>query len=76
MAGPADTLTDEVLPMKSIVTMLAILASGMLAACGQKGPLYLPDNPSRISINAPAPAENDEGRDAEERDDEDDDNER
>lgn len=76
MAGPADTLTDEVLPMKSIVTMLAILASGMLAACGQKGPLYLPDNPSRISVNAPAPAENDEARDAEERDEEDDDNER
>ena len=75
MAGPADTLTDEVLPMKSIVTMLAILASGMLAACGQKGPLYLPDNPSRISVNTPAPAENDDGRDAEERDDEDDDNE-
>ena len=76
MAGPADTLTDEVLPMKSIVTMLAILASGMLAACGQKGPLYLPDNPSRSSITAPAPAENDEARDAEERDEEDDDNER
>ena len=75
MAGLADTLIHEVLPMKRIVTMLAIFASGMLAACGQKGPLYLPDNPSRISVNAPAPAEDDEQRDAEERDDEDDDNE-
>lgn len=76
MAEPADTLIHEALPMKRIVTMLAIFASGMLAACGQKGPLYLPDNPSRISVNAPAPAEDDEQRDAEEQDDEDDDDER
>lgn len=58
--------------MKRIVAMLFILASGMLAACGQKGPLYLPDNPSRISVDAPAPAENDETRDDEDKDDDDD----
>ncbi len=55
--------------MKRIVAMLFILASGMLAACGQKGPLYLPDNPSHIRVDAPAASENDRERDEEDDDD-------
>ena len=32
-------------------TAIIFLASG----CGQSGPLYIPDNPSTISVPAPAP---------------------
>ena len=46
--------------MKPTLTMLTILAAGLLGACGQKGPLYLPDNPSQITVNEPASAERDE----------------
>jgi predicted small lipoprotein YifL len=37
----------------------ALLLTGMtllLAACGQKGPLYLPDKHAAVVTNAPAPA--------------------
>ena len=32
----------------------AMVSTGMLAACGQKGPLYLPDPPSEV-VTRPAP---------------------
>ncbi|MDH3491882.1 MAG: lipoprotein [Gammaproteobacteria bacterium] len=31
-----------------------------LSGCGQSGPLYLPDDPSRIEVAPPAPAETEE----------------
>lgn len=55
--------------MKRIVAILFILAGGTLAACGQKGPLYLPDNPSQIRVDAPAASENDRERNEEDDDD-------
>jgi predicted small lipoprotein YifL len=33
--------------------MLAILAVLLLAGCGKKGPLYLPDNPPKPDHNQP-----------------------
>ena len=56
--------------MKRIVAMLVIFASGIMVACGQKGPLYLPDNPSQIRVDAPAASENEQERDEEDDDDE------
>ena len=35
---------------------LALLAALVLVGCGQSGPLYIPDDPSRIE-NPPPPAE-------------------
>jgi len=36
--------------------LLALLATVILSACGQSGPLYIPGEPSRIE-NPPPPAE-------------------
>ena len=40
--------------MKRLIIALAALTVVFLAAgCGQSGPLYVPDNPSKISIPPP-----------------------
>ena len=38
-------------PVRCIAVLLAALS---LAACGQKGPLYLPGNPSEMKTEVPA----------------------
>jgi predicted small lipoprotein YifL len=41
--------------MKHLIIAFAALTVVFLAAgCGQSGPLYIPDNPSEISIPPPA----------------------
>ena len=60
-------ILSKVNPMKSITRVLAALAvvcCGALGACGQKGPLYLPGNPSEIQPQAPQqdqPEEDEDG---------------
>jgi predicted small lipoprotein YifL len=49
-----------------------LMAAFLLSACGQKGPLYLPGNPSEISTEVPVqelPATNDQedGEDADDK---------
>jgi predicted small lipoprotein YifL len=47
--------------MKRLIVMLAgFLFVPPISGCGQSGPLYLPDDPSRIEVAPPAPAETDE----------------
>ena len=38
----------------SRMMFLLLSATWLLAACGQKGPLYLPGNPSEIKTEVPA----------------------
>jgi len=43
--------------MSRIVSSVVILlAAALLAGCGQKGPLYLPGDPSKIAVNDPGDA--------------------
>lgn len=54
--------------MKRFIIALAALSFLLpLCGCGQSGPLYLPDNPSRIENLPPLPtgAEEDEEKEAE-----------
>jgi predicted small lipoprotein YifL len=45
------------LAAKSLAAVIGVSAALALAACGQKGPLYLPDKNARvITTGAPAPA--------------------
>jgi predicted small lipoprotein YifL len=37
-------------------TLILAAALALLAACGQKGPLYLPDKQAAVVTSAPAPA--------------------
>ncbi|MBT8091167.1 MAG: hypothetical protein KJO01_13265 [Gammaproteobacteria bacterium] len=47
--------------MKRLIIALAALSFlPPLTGCGQSGPLYLPDDPSRIEVAPPAPAEEEE----------------
>ena len=57
--------------MKSIILALATLfLFGLLAGCGQSGPLYVPGDPSEIQTTQPLPdAEDDDGEDGEDGED-------
>ena len=63
--------------MIRLLLLAASLAVALpVAGCGQKGPLYLPGNPSAVQVSPEqsrdeAPVDDDEEDDAEERDDED-----
>ena len=58
--------------MKNLLRLIAIAFVGIITvtACGQKGPLFLPGNPSEMQ---PQPPEEEQGQDEDEedRDDED-----
>ena len=48
--------------MKSIIIVVAALLSlGMLSACGQSGPLYVPGDPSSVQKPQPVPESEDNG---------------
>lgn len=48
--------------------VFAACAALLLAACGQKGPLYLPGDPSEIRTEIPQPAGTDTADDTDEAD--------
>jgi len=57
--------------MKSIFCMFAtVLLLGVLAGCGQSGPLFVPGDPSSIEVQ-PATPESDEDKDQDGDNDED-----
>jgi predicted small lipoprotein YifL len=56
--------------MKSRYPLTLLLALLFAAGCGQKGPLYLPGDPSEIKTDVPPPEQNEA-----EEDDEDDEEE-
>ena len=45
--------------MKRLSTLLAVLLF-LASGCGQSGPLYLPDNPSKIERLPPKPRDGEE----------------
>ncbi len=48
--------------MKStIITLVALFLVGLLAACGQSGPLYVPGDPSEIKTTPQAPEAEEDG---------------
>ena len=48
--------------MKSIVLTLATLfLLGVLAGCGQSGPLYVPGDPSEVQTTQPPPESEEDG---------------
>jgi len=52
--------------MKRLIIALATFSFLLpLSGCGQSGPLYLPDDPSRIEVAPPAEAEEDGKKPAE-----------
>lgn len=53
-------------PMKTIACASLLALGFLLAGCGQKGPLFLPGNPSEIRSEVPQVPDEDE-RDDEER---------
>jgi predicted small lipoprotein YifL len=54
--------------MKRLIITLAALTIVFIASgCGQSGPLYIPDNPSTISV--PPPASDSTAEEAEEEED-------
>ena len=56
--------------MKSIIILVAALLSlGMLSACGQSGPLYVPGDPSSVQKPQPVPESEDNGEENGEEDD-------
>lgn len=46
-------------------TLLALLSLFLISACGQKGPLFLPGNPSQIQTVPPAETPEEESDDDE-----------
>ena len=47
--------------MKSTIILIAALLSlGVLSACGQSGPLYVPGDPSSVQQPQPVPESEDE----------------
>lgn len=54
--------------------LYALVIALVLAGCGQSGPLYMPGNPSQMSVPATQPAESADDE-SEEADDNDNDNE-
>ena len=54
---------------RAILTALTLCAGLILSGCGQSGPLYLPGNPSQMTIPGPeqdAPVEEEENTEANE----------
>jgi len=50
--------------MKSIILTLATLfLLGVLAGCGQSGPLYVPGDPSEVQTTQPPPESEEDGDD-------------
>ena len=50
--------------MKSTIILIAALLSlGVLSACGQSGPLYVPGDPSSVQQPQPVPESEDNGED-------------
>jgi len=39
---------------RNIIVLIIVLLGGTLAACGKKGPLYLPDQPRQSAKKVPA----------------------
>ncbi len=58
--------------MKNLFRLIAIafVSVFIISACGQKGPLFLPGNPSEMQ---PQPPEEEQGQDEDEEDPDDDD---
>ena len=50
-----------------IITLAALTIVFIASGCGQSGPLYIPDNPSTISV--PPPASDSTAEEAEEEED-------
>jgi predicted small lipoprotein YifL len=56
--------------MKSTIILIAALLSlGILSACGQSGPLYVPGDPSSVQQPQPVPESEDNGDESGEEDD-------
>ena len=56
--------------MKSTIILIAALLSlGILSACGQSGPLYVPGDPSSVQQPQPVPESEDTGDESGEEDD-------
>ena len=56
--------------MKSTIILIAALLSlGILSACGQSGPLYVPGDPSSVQQPQPVPESEDNGDESTEEDD-------
>lgn len=56
--------------MKSTIILIAILFSlGLLSACGQSGPLYVPGDPSSVQTPQPVPEADENGEEGSEEDD-------
>ena len=62
--------------MKTLICALVACGSGVIAGCGQKGPLYLPDKnasvvtrPAGAGANNPAPAQPQQPQDKDKSDD-------
>jgi predicted small lipoprotein YifL len=54
--------------MNSRYPLALLLALLFAAGCGQKGPLYLPGNPSEIKTDVPPPEQNQDEQDDEDED--------
>ncbi len=56
--------------MKSTIILIAMLFSlGLLSACGQSGPLYVPGDPSSVQTPQPVPEADENGDESGEEDD-------
>ena len=56
--------------MKSTIILIAILLSlGLLSACGQSGPLYVPGDPSSVQTPQPVPEADENGEENRKEDD-------
>lgn len=49
--SPADYASVQIMNMQFRLALVLVLF--LIAGCGQKGPLYLPGNPSRINTEVP-----------------------
>ena len=45
---------------RCIIVLVAVSFVGLFTGCGQSGPLYLPDNPSKIERLPPKPLDGEE----------------
>ena len=56
--------------MKSTIILIALLFSlGLLSACGQSGPLYVPGDPSSVQAPPSTPETEENGEESGEEDD-------
>jgi predicted small lipoprotein YifL len=44
-----------------ILTLATLFLLGVLAGCGQSGPLYVPGDPSEVQITQPLPESEEDG---------------